>query len=364
MIVFVGSKEKGFFCEEIAEGKEMEIRYINSSLHIEEQAERILDYKEEAEAVLYDIEQYADESENLVQWILRIQDAIGAKTIIYAAGYSPQSTIIQLLYEKGIKNYIFSLYLGEQKEDLNLCLNGYYENFGYEEKRGISFVMQKEESEEREEEKGKATCIGVAGAIARMGTTTQAIQLVKFFQYSGYKAAYFQMNSHHYVQDLLEAYEQVEQDEEIGRATYMKVDMYYRLDKLQDVLKKDYDYLIFDYGVSGENGFNKVSFLEKEVQIFVVGSKPGGEFEKTYEVLKNNFYNNVYYIFNFVAKSEQKDLLELMDEKADMTFFAEDAKDPFSFSGSGSPYEKLFPNERQIQQIEKKHLLFGRRKKQ
>jgi len=69
---------------------------------------------------------------------------------------------------------------------------------------------------------------------------------------------------------------------------------------------------VFDYGVAGENGFNKISFLEKEQQIFVVGSKPGGEFEKTYDVIKNNFYNNVFYIYNFVAEGEQEDIKELM----------------------------------------------------
>ncbi len=46
----------------------------------------------------------------------------------------------------------------------------------------------------------------------------------------------------------------------------------------------------------------KFLFWKKEQQIFVVGSKPGGEFEKTYDVIKNNFYNNVFYIYNFVAE--------------------------------------------------------------
>ena len=292
--------------------------------------------------------------------ILTIHDSIVVMTIIYAAGYSPGSTVIRLLYESGIKNFIFSIYLGEKKEDLELCLNGYYENFGYEEKRGISFAEKEPEEPGSEKEKTKAVCIGVAGAITRMGTTTQALQLVKFFQFFEYRAAYIQMNRHHYVEDLKEAYEQVEHDEETGRATYLRVDMYYRMDRLQDVLKMDYDYLVFDYGVYSENGFNKVSFLEKEIQIFVVGSKPGGEFEKTYDVIKNNFYNQVFYIFNFVAKTEQADLLELMEEKAGMTFFAGEARDPFSFAGEGSIYEKIISLERK-ETPDRKRKWFGRR---
>lgn len=362
MILFVGNKEKGFFCEEIAETRKDEFQYITADLRIENQAEHILRFKEEATAIVYDIEQYANEPEEIVKWIIRIQDAIGVKSIIFAAGYSPSSNVIKLLHDAGIKNFIFSIYLGDQKEDLEYCLDGYFESFGYEEKRGITFSEVTVDEEEEERKKTKAKCIGIAGAIGRMGTTTQAIQMVKYFHYSGYKAAYFEMNQHHYVEDLKEAYEQVEHDEDVGRVTYMKVDMYYRIDRLQEVLNMDYDYLVFDYGVFSENGFSKISFLEKEIQIFVVGSKPGGEFEKTYEVVKNNFYNNVFYIFNFVAKTEQEDLLELMDEKADVTFFAQDAKDPFSFAGEGSFYEKMLPVETKNKDATKKHKLFGRRK--
>lgn len=361
MILFVGNREKGFFCEETAEQRGMGFQYISADLHIGNQAQGILHYKEEAQVAIYDLEQYADDPEEIKKWILRIQDAIGIKTIIYAAGYSPKSTVVRLLYDSGIKNFIFSIYLGEKKEDLDLCLDGYYENFGYEEKRGITFQEEEPEEAASEKEKTKAVCIGVAGALMRMGTTTQALQMVKFFQYSGYRAAYIQMNRHHYVEDLKEAYEQVEHEEETGRVTYMKVDMYYRTDRLRDVLKMDYDYLVFDYGVYSENGFNKVSFLEKEIQIFVVGSKPGGEFEKTYEVVKNNFYNQVFYIYNFVAKTEQADLLELMEEKAGMTFFAGEARDPFSFSGEGSIYEKIISLEKK-NEPDRKRKFFGRRK--
>lgn len=362
-LIFVGNRERGFFCEETAKHHELDVQYIDADLHISSQAELILQYKEETTAIIYDLEQYADEAEDIVKWILRIQEAMGIKSIIYAAGFSSGSTLIQLLYQGGIKNYIFSIYLGDQKEDLELCLNEYYENFGYEEKRGITFEVQNAEDNTPENGKAITKCIGVAGAIARMGTTTQALQLIKFLQYSGYKAAYFEMNTHRFVESLLEAYEDANVEDEIGRVSYMKVDMYYRADRLQEVLKQGYDYLVFDYGVYSENGFNKISFLEKELQIFVVGSKPGGEFESTYDVLKNNFYNHVQYVFNFVAKSEQKDVLELMEEKASVAYFAEDAKDPFAFSGDGSFWKDMLQVEQKDEKTRKKYRFFGRRKK-
>ena len=332
MIVFVGKRESGYFCEEEPAGRDLPCSYIPENLHIENQAKQVLHYKEKAEYVIFDIEQYADETQEIESWILKIRDAIRVKVIIFAPGYSPESRIISELYHKGIKNFIFSVYLAEQKEDLELCLDGYFETFGYE-KRGIHF--QECETKERKEEKNRenrVTMIGVAGAIARMGTTTQAIQFVKYLHFSGYRAAYNE-----------------------------GVDMYYRPDRLQDVLKQ-YDYYVYDYGVFSEHGFNKISFLEKEIQIFVVGSKPG-EFDRTYQVVKNNFYNHNFYIFNFTAETEKKDLLELMEEKAGDTFFAGEVRDPFSYNGEDGIYEKILPVEKQAENQNKKNRFFGRRKK-
>ena len=89
MLLFVGKKEKGFFTEETKE----KVEYIDEALHIKDQAEAILRFNEEATVVIYDIEQYADEAKELVHWINRIEDALKIKTIIFAAGYSPKSTV-------------------------------------------------------------------------------------------------------------------------------------------------------------------------------------------------------------------------------------------------------------------------------
>lgn len=357
MIIFIGSNEKGFFCEDIATKKEMKCTFIEENLHIANQIKSVMDYKDECKYVVIDIEQYADEPEEIVNWIIKLENALNVKPIIYASGYSPQAAVIAELYKNGIKNYIFSTYLTEKKNDLELCMNGYFEEFGYEE-RGITFdYIDEEEKEEEIIQKNISKAIGIAGAVARMGTTTQAIQFVKYLLFNGYKAAYIEMNNHEWVLQLAEAYSESEHDKDMGLVTYQSVDMYYKLDKLQDVLKKDYDFFIFDYGVYSERGFNKISFLEKGTQIFVVGSKPN-EFDKMYEVVKNNFYNNCYYIFNFVPEAEQKDLKELMEEKAEFTFFADEARDPFTYCNSNI-YEQILPIENKNVEPVKKSI-FGR----
>lgn len=359
MILFVGSEEAGYFAEEEAKSLQMECMYIKENVHIEKHAEEILKYKE-CKYLIYNVEQYIDPSFVIVEWINKIHSATNAKTIIYAPEYSPRSELIASLYNAGIKNFIFSSVLSEKKEDLARCMNGFYENYGYE-SRGISFDDVPDDEEIKEEKlKIISKSIGVAGAISRMGTTTQCIQLCKYLLYMGYKPAYIQLNNHSWIENLIEAYSDVKHDEELGKAEYLGVDMYYKVDKIPEVLKMDYDFFIYDYGVYSDPSFSKVSFLEKERQIFVVGSKPG-EFECTYKVIDSNFYNNCFYIYNFVPQEEQKELKKLMEDKEEYTFFADDVRDPFVYSGN-TMYSKILPLE-QKSEVRCKKRIFKRKKK-
>ena len=181
MIIFVGTRERGFFCEDVASKIDTACEYVEANIHIDSQVKQIMDYKEKCEYLVFDIEQYADDAEVIIDWILKIRDAVNCKIIIYAVSYSPQSELVSGLYEKGIKNYIFSSYLSDKKEDLELCINGYFENFGYEDKRGISFNAEEEQSEDEENRKTLTKTIGIAGSIKRMGTTTQAYRLSNIF---------------------------------------------------------------------------------------------------------------------------------------------------------------------------------------
>ena len=43
----------------------------------------------------------------------------------------------------------------------------------------------------------------------------------------------------------------------------------------------------------------------------------------------------MYFMYSILpAKTEKKDIKELMEDKADKTFFADESKDPFTFGNS------------------------------
>ena len=278
--------------------------------------------------IVYDIGQYTTPAKEIAEVIKKIQLANQALPVMDATDINRQSDLIMHLNYQGIFTCVFCDRLTDKKEELEACIAG--KRTGPD--MGQNFEDEVEISQ-KNNDIANAKTIGVVGAIKRMGTTTQAIQLVKYLIYSGYKACYIEMNEHKWVEALVEAYEDVEVDPVNGKATYRGIDMYYKMEKLPDILQQDYDYYIYDYGVYDDRGFNKISFLEKNIQISVVGVKPG-EFEKTYMLIENNFYQKMAYIFNFTSedREEQDDILELMGDKRDSTFFAKDCRDPFKLT--------------------------------
>ena len=110
-------------------------------------------------------------------------------------------------------------------------------------------------------------------------------------------------------------------DDEIGRVTYQSVDMFYRKDKIAEVLRLGYEYYIYDFGIFDSVGFSLVSYLEKNLKIMVCGIKPNEASYMT-DILASLYDKDIEYIFSFTHESDRKDILELMADRAEHTFFA------------------------------------------
>lgn len=221
-----------------------------------------MNYKENCEYLVVDVEQYADDADVIIDSLMKVKEAVNTKIIIYAVAFSPKSELLSGLYSRGIRNYIFSEMLSDKKKDLTNCINGFYEQWGYE-SLGIYFEGEDEDNAEEITKKEKVKTIGVAGAVRRMGTTTQALQIVKYLKFNGYKAAYFEMNNHGFVKAVREFYEDSQYDEMEGLTEYQNVYMYYKAERLKEVQDKDYEYIVYDYGVYSEHDFTKSHFLKR-----------------------------------------------------------------------------------------------------
>lgn len=335
-MIFAGNQERGYFSEEFAGKNGLDFAYVGTYPHIADQTNDILRHGKQ-DYTIFDVDTYIDEADEIADQIIRICRANNSKAIVYAPGYMLESAMMMALYDKGITYFITTQTLSSMKDQLEKCINGYYDANGIEEFK----VIQREENLEEEKKNLNIKLIGVAGACKRIGTTTHAMQIIRYLQLKGYKACYIQMNSTKYVSNMLEWFNVESQDEEIGRITYSGIDHFYNVNKIQDVLRLGYDYYVYDYGVNCDVNFNRVSFMEKDIKIFVVGADPT-EIPYTYEIVKSAFYDDVKYIFNFAAKTDADDLKELMGDKYGSSFIAEFIPDKYVYVPT-EIYEKIIP---------------------
>lgn len=322
-ICFVGNEEKGYFAEEVAKELKGCCRYVKEALSVQQQVNEIL--AEPADFVVYDISQYTISPEVIAVDILKIQNANNAKTVIFASGYLPQSALVQTLLKKGFSLFVLSTIPSGKKDQLHKCINGFYEA-----NQNPALEICTSEEIDENVQRGSIKTIAVVGVMSRIGTTTQAFQVIKYLMLKGWKACYIEMNSTGYVEYTRQLDDNAIYDDNLQKVTTNGIDMFFNMDRLSEYLKLDYDYYVYDYGVYNDRDFNKVSYLEKEIKIAVCGFKYN-EIAYTMEFLRNPFYTDIYYIFSFIDDKTRKIIKRLMEERADRTFFAEYSPDASYF---------------------------------
>ena len=156
MILFVGSEEKGHFIREVAKSYQWNAAFVHPKLDIFSQVQEILQYPD-CKVIVYDVEQYVMNAQEIADEIRKIQLANNAVPVIYAPGYNPKSDLVMHLTYQGIKAYIFSDNLTEKKEELRAAIEG----------KTTDYFPVEEEPEEVAEKKaaGAAKAIGIAGAV-------------------------------------------------------------------------------------------------------------------------------------------------------------------------------------------------------
>lgn len=186
--------------------------------------------------------------------------------------------------------------------------------------------------------------ISVCGAMPRIGTTTQCMQLARYIQAtSDYKVAYVECNAQDYIWSASEMYQSAKKDASGGSVTIEGIPMYSQ-SRLSELTKGgvDIDFLILDFGDVNSKSFIKEEYLKGTVNIVVAGVK-ANEIHFTENILRDTAFSNAMYIFTHVIPSDRTDLLELMGNKAQNTFFAPYTPDPFQkiTESTVTDYEKM-----------------------
>ncbi len=356
-ILFIGEREKGYFVESVASKHDLEYDYIDSNGHMRYQINDILAHSGTTYMV-FAIEQYIDSAEEIVSQIASICNCNGAEPIIYASGYMPTSNIIVELLQFGITEFIFATNLSDMKDQLEKCMNGYYAVNGIDELNKLTLV----EAEEEAKENYNFKLIGVAGSMERIGTTTQALHIIKYLQTKGYKACYIQMNDSDFIETTKEWYGNHNCDEILGKLSFDTIDHFYKIEKISDIKKLGYDYYIYDYGAYFNPNFNKISFLEKDIKIFVIGCKPT-ELNASYQLIDSAFYDDVKYIISFADELDQEEMQDLMGNKIENAIAPKRCSEHYKLFDPEA-YEKIIPVQdlTTSEEVKKKKWLFKWRK--
>lgn len=187
--------------------------------------------------------------------------------------------------------------------------------------------------------------IHIGGIMPRIGTTTVAIQLIQFLNRLGYKAAYVEMNAQDYIWGITAVYAGCVKDKLPGKITYNGVELYTK-ERLPELLSggTHYDYIICDCGNLSSKNFDIQAFTDCSAMIIVAGIKPNEVF-LTNMALENKMLSDAVYVFSFISKADQADVLEMMQEKAAVTAFMSYAPDPFVEMQQPSGDDVIYTND-------------------
>lgn len=178
MIIIVGSEYRLSAMAEVATKRlNGNVRYIQENISIKKQENDILALGE-AKYIIYDIDQYFDETAEIINIIKRIQRVNQAKPILYVATDNPKSEIVKAAVAAQIKSFVNeSLSLGQQKDQLEKIINGFYEVYGRDDvsaaeeeinndnKTLNEFVGELYDAKQREEEKEHTIIINKKGRL-------------------------------------------------------------------------------------------------------------------------------------------------------------------------------------------------------
>lgn len=279
---------------------------------------------------IFDIDKFDNSTDEFLKALYGYKAATNAKVIVVAFGRQRGDAMLTGLIDMGVYDFLTSLDKHRQLEQMEACIQSRsYEDI-------MEFIPLKEEKPKSvfklfgSKEKKRTIHIALAGVIARMGTTTQALRLVRYFETLG-KACYVEVNNSVHVSIMAHVFSNTKDCG--GHYELHNVRLY---PNNSDVDTVNYDFVILDCGCNTEC----TEFQSADIKIIVAGSTAWemSQLAKTMSELNDN---SVKYIFVFTGKEEQADILEFMGERWTNTCFAEYVTDMFS---------ELTPNEKDIYQ--------------
>jgi len=309
--------------------------------------------------IIINLRNATDNVANIAEEMKRLQAAGNAQLIFFCIGMREESEIVQALLQAGFYQFVLSTVAGKAKEQLQLALAG-YSTLGVEKKAEIE--QKKEEETAKVQENGfRPRTIAVMGVCHRIGTTSQAFQIVKYLQSKGKNTCYLSLTGQPLSEwkKLYDGEETDKADVELSRVRVQGIDMFFDPSKILKIEAEGYQYIVYDYGsLSDPTYTGQTEAMSKDIRIVVAGIKPG-ESDGLSKVFSSMVGNATYYIFSFVPESEKQNVLDNQGSMAEKTIFAAYTPDPFQLNVK-TPYDRVVRTAKEQKTVRKKFHFFGK----
>lgn len=284
------------------------------------------------------------ETINIIEKIFCSVNSHNTKIALMAPGYSSNSHLIVAAAQKGIRFFITGNTASDMIEEFKTA------------KAGIGNipidVYQIQNPAIKEEfisaaEKFSSVEIAVGGSMPRIGTTTIAIQLIKFLQSEGKTACYVDLSNTDYMDLVTNYYDTEKHENDLNKFTLVGVDIYTKVTQeiLYQIHVRNYNFIIYDTGSLLNNSINTADFLRKSIKLLCVGNKPNEN--KALKSVANTLYNTkINYVYSFVPDDEIDDIREELEKWfGSACYFASYIPDAFSLNNSSRTMFKAILSE-------------------
>lgn len=204
----------------------------------------------------------------------------------------------------------------------------------------------------------KAITISIAGAVGRIGATTQALQMALWLKAHDANVLVVDLTTSAHFEALGDMYNAAAPAISTDTITINGIPILLN-GKLLFQVRNAYDYIICDYGVYAAIP-ERIGFWEKDIKVLVAGIKPWES--AALDTAFSDDTGELRYIFSFVPEQDKAAVLEQMGDSAAQTFFAEYSPDYFSYSGNDDLYAALFSTPKEATKRMGFFQRFGKRK--
>lgn len=192
--------------------------------------------------------------------------------------------------------------------------------------------------------------IAVIGAMRRIGTTTVALQLVKYLNdQEEHAAAYLQYNNSDFITDLKEICCADVDPAKPDKITFANTDIFSDPRKVNGIISSGYQYIVYDYG--DIKSISQSSAFEKDIIILVGGAEPD-EIRAMTAAMEVFNQKNVFYFFNFTPFSDREELLDMMEGYRNKTFFLDYIPDKFCYNPDlGGAFARMMETDYEVEDL-------------